>query len=112
VTAVVLGTQSNVVETLSPGTVSQSGGLWSFTVRLAETAGVGTQITGMKINGVDYSSSIKGFFGSDHLAANGAMEAPLEAPGTFTPGLQFFEFWGTDDLSGQHWYRVATVTLL
>ncbi len=112
VSAVVFGQQSNVVETLAPSPAYQSGGLWSFTVRLAETGGVGTRVTAMKINGTDYSSSITRWFGTDHIAANGAIEAPLQAPGNFPRGTQFFEFWGVDDASGQHWYRVDTVRLM
>jgi hypothetical protein len=110
VAAAVSAPQSNVVESLTPNPVYQSGGQWSFKIRLAETAGVATTIAAMKINGTDYSTSIKGWFGTDHIAANGAIEAPIQAPGSLPGGIQFFEFWGTDDASGQHWYRVATVS--
>lgn len=112
VTAVVFGAQSNVVETITPNPAYQSGGQWSFKVRLAETGGVATHVTGMKINGADYSSSVTAWFGTDRIAANGAIEAPLQAPGSFLSGIQFLEFWGVDDLSGQAWYRVATVNFM
>jgi len=112
VTAVVLGPQSNVVETLTPNPVYQSGGQWSFTIQLAETAGVATQVTAMKINGTDYSSSIKSWFGTDHISGSVAISAPLQAPGSFPSGTQYFEFWGMDNVSGQRWYRVATVSLM
>ena len=112
VTAVVFGPQSNVVETLAPSPVYQSGGQWSFKVRLAETGGVATHLTAMKINGTDYSTSIQGWFGTDHIAANSAIEAPLQAPGSFPAGTQYFEFWGSDDASGKPWYRVATVSFM
>lgn len=112
VTVGVSGPQSNVVETISPNPVYQSGGQWSFKVRLAETAGVATHVAGMKINGTDYSSSVKVWFGAEGIAANGAIEAPLQAPGSYPAGIQYFEFWGTDDVSGQTWYRVASVSLM
>ena len=81
-------------------------------MRLAETGGVATRVAGMKINGTDYSSSVKTWFGTDRIAANGAIEAPLQAPGSFPAGIQFLEFWGTDEASGQTWYRVASVSLM
>ncbi len=112
VTVVVFGPQSNVLETITPNPVYQSGGQWSFKVRLGETGGVATHVTGMKIDGTDYSSSVKSWFGTDRIAANGAIEAPLQAPGSFPGGAQFFEFWGVDDVSGQPWYRVASVSFL
>jgi hypothetical protein len=112
VTAIVTGPQSNVLETITPSTVFQSGGQWSFKIRLAETAGVATHVTGMKINGTDYSSSVKAWFGTDRIAANGAIEAPLNAPGSFATGSQFFEFWGVDDVSGKPWYRVASANFM
>jgi hypothetical protein len=112
VTAAVFAPQSNVVETISPNPVYQSGGQWSFTVKLAETAGVATQVTAMKINGTDYSSNIQSWFGTSRIAANAGISAPLQAPGSFPSGTQYIEFWGVDDLSGQHWYRVATVNLM
>ena len=112
VTAVVSAPQSNVVEKLAPNPAYQSGGQWSFTVQLAETAGVATKVTAMKINGTDYSSSITSWFGTNQIPANGSIQAPLQAPGTFPTGTQYFEFWGVDTASGQTWYRVATVSLM
>ncbi len=109
VTATVSAPQSDVAVSITPNPVAQSGGQWSFTVRLAETAGVATRVTAAKLNGTDYSSSLKNWFGSDHLDANGAIEAPLQGSGPFPRGAQYFEFWGVDDATGQHWYRVATV---
>jgi len=102
--------QSNVQPSINPNPVIQSGGLWNFTVTLAETAGVGTTLTAVKVNGADYSSSIAGWFGSNHIDANGQISAPLSATGRFPPGDQYFEFFGVDDGSGQTWYRTATVS--
>src|SRR5439155_3107164 len=96
---------SNVVVSITPNPVVQSGGFWSFTVRLSETGGAATRVTGLKFNAVDYKSSIASFFGSDRLASKGVLEAPLSGSGLFPTGPQYFEFEGVDDVTGQHWYR-------
>jgi hypothetical protein len=110
VTATVSVDQSNVVASISPNPAYQSGGQWSFTIQLAETAGVATHVTVLRLNGTDYSAYIAAWFGTASIAANAAIEAPLQAAG-LAPGDQYFEFEGIDDASGQTWYRVATVTL-
>jgi hypothetical protein len=89
--------------------VTQSGGQWSFQIRLAETAGAATRLTAVKVNGDDYTSSIKNWFGSDAIPANGTLTAPLHGTGLWPSGDQYFEFWGVDQASGQQWYRVTTV---
>lgn len=101
--------QSNVQASINPSPVVQSGGLWNFTVQLVETGGASTHVTGLKVNGTDYSSSLVGWFGSDHIDANGEIDAPLSATGRFPAGYQYFEIFGVDDVSGQTWYRTATV---
>jgi hypothetical protein len=110
VTASVRVDQSNVVASITPNPVVQGGGQWSFQIRLAETAGASTRVTALKFNGADYSSKIAGWFGTDRIAASGAIVAPLHGTGVLPYGDQYFEFWGVDDASGQPWYRVATVT--
>ena len=109
VTAAVRVDQSNVVAGITPNPVVQSSALWSFQIRLAETAGASTRVTAMKFNGTDYSANIADWFGTDRIAANGAIVAPLRGAGVFPHGDQYFEFWGVDEASGQPWYRVATV---
>jgi hypothetical protein len=101
--------QSNVTVTISPSPVTLSGGLWSFAVQLSESNGVATQLTSLKINGVDYTSSIPAWFGATAITASGTIMAPLAAPSTFLKGTQYFEFLGADAGSSQDWYRVATV---
>ena len=110
VTAAVRVDQSNVLASITPDTVAQGGGQWSFQIRLAETTGASTRVTALKFDGADYSSKIAGWFGTDRIAASGAIVAPLHGAGVFPHGDQYFEFWGVDDASGQPWYRVATVT--
>jgi hypothetical protein len=100
--------QSNVAATITPGQVQRTAGQWNFTIKLAETAGAATQVTAVKVNGADYSSSIQSWFGTSHIAAKGSISAPLSVPSGFPAGTQYFQFSGVDD-SGQHWYREATV---
>ncbi len=107
--AEVTTSQSNVQPAISPNPVILTGGLWNFTVQLVETGGAATTVTAIKVNGNDYSSSIVGWFGTNHIDANGEIDAPLSATGRFPAGYQYFEFFGVDDVSGQTWYRTATV---
>jgi hypothetical protein len=109
ITATMTAAPSAVNVTITPNPVVQSGGQWSFMIRLEETGGAPTRVTALKLNTTDYSSSIKGWFGTDHIDAKGAIEAPLQGKGRFPSGTQYFEFWGIDDATGQHWYRVATI---
>lgn len=101
--------QSNVQATINPSPVIQAGGLWNFTVQLVETAGAATTVTAVKVNGTDYSSYITSWFGTNHIGANAEIDAPLSATGLFPAGYQYFEIFGVDDVSGQTWYRTATV---
>ena len=110
VTAAVRVDQSNVLASITPNAVAQNGGQWSFQIRLAESAGASTRVTALKFDGADYSSKIASWFGTDRIAASGAIVAPLHGAGVFPHGDQYFEFWGVDDSSGQPWYRVATMT--
>jgi hypothetical protein len=75
---------------------------------LTETAGSATTVTGARINGVDYSASVAGWFGGAHLNAKASLSDVIQASGLAT-GNQTFEFWGVDDGSGTTWYRTLTV---
>ena len=101
--------QSNVAAGITPNPVARNGAEWSFQIRLLDTGGASTRVTAMKFNGADYSADIASWFGTDRIAANGAIVAPLRGAGVFPQGDQYFEFWGVDEASGQSWYRVATV---
>jgi hypothetical protein len=107
VTVTVQSPQSNVSAAVAPATVYASNGIWSFQMQLTETAGVATHLTALKIDGTDYSANIAQWFGTNQIAADGSIQAPLQASGLPT-GSQYFEFWGMDNASGQTWYRVAT----
>lgn len=110
VIATVREDQSNVQVAITPNPVIQSGGQFSFQIRLLETGGAATNITRIKVNSTDYSSSINDWFGTNHIGANGAVVAPLHGTGLFPAGNQYFEFWGVDEGSNLPWYRVTTVT--
>ncbi len=101
---------SSVIATAIPNPVKQNGNAWTLTLNLTETAGAATTLTGFKIDGVDYSSSILGFFGSANLPANGTLNALIHTTGLFTPVTKYFEFYGRDNSSGQTWYRLLPVT--
>jgi hypothetical protein len=109
VTVTVQASQSNVTAMVAPATVTSSNGIWSFQIQLADTAGVATRLTAIKINGTDYSANIAAWFGANQIPASGAILAQLKASGV-PAGPQYFEFWGADNASGQTWYRVATAT--
>jgi hypothetical protein len=110
VVATVKVDQSNVTAAVSPSAVVSNAGLWSFQVKLTESAGVATTVTAIKFNGTDYSANIADWFGSTRIPANGSITAPLSGSGLFPAGDQYFEFWGVDEVSGATWYRVATIT--
>ncbi|HLW76525.1 MAG TPA: trypsin-like peptidase domain-containing protein, partial [Bryobacteraceae bacterium] len=103
---------SNVVATATPNPVpsTSNGTVWSLTLQLQETNGAATTLTAMKIDGVDYSSSIAAFFGSALIPANGTVSAGIHTTGLVTPVVKYFEFFGKDNLSGNTWYRELPVT--
>lgn len=101
---------SNVVATATPNPVPQTGDNWSLTLQLQETNGSSTTLTGFKIDGVDYTSSIGAFFGGNLIPANGTVHASIHTSGLITPVTKFFEFYGKDMLSGNTWYRMVPVT--
>jgi hypothetical protein len=101
---------SNVTVSAVPNPVPQDSNTWTLTLNLAESAGASTTVTGLKIDGTDYSSSIPAFFGSANLPANGTLAGTIHTSGLYAPVTKFFEFFGRDNGSGQTWYRQLTVT--
>jgi len=101
---------SNVVATANPNPVPESGANWQLSLQLQETGGAATELTQMKIDGVDYSANLATWFGSTTLPANGTLTATLYTAGLSVPVTKYFEFWGKDVLSGATWYRLLTVT--
>jgi len=101
---------STVTVSAIPNPVSQNGTTWSLRLHLAESNGSPTRVTGLRIDGADYSEQIAAWFGSNRIAALGALDANINTSGLVTPVDKFFEFFGRDEGSGQTWYRTLTVT--
>jgi len=101
---------SNVTVSAIPNPVPVSGTTWSLSLQLQETGGAATTLTQLKIDGVDYSANIAGWFGSASLPANGTLTAAIHTGGLVTPVTKYFEFFGQDVASGQTWYRQLPVT--
>jgi hypothetical protein len=119
VTSVSLGgpTKLSVVTpSVTPNPVYQqapdaSGATFSFTVKLSETAGVDTTVTGLNIDGVNYSGSAAKFFGSASLPAHGTLSASLKAANIAVPSNVVFVFTGRD-ASGATWTQQISVPFL
>ena len=103
---------SNIVVSAVPNPVPQSGTTWRLSLHLAETNGAATRLTGLKIDGVDYTANIPAWFGTAIIPANGAANGIIHTSGLVTPVLKFFEFFGRDAASGQTWYRTMLVTFV
>ncbi len=103
---------SNVVVSSVPNPVpsTQNGAAWQLTLVLHETNGSPTTLTGLRIDGADYSANIPGFFGTTKIPANGSIQGTIHTGGLIPPVTKFFEFYGTDRSSGQTWYRQLEVT--
>jgi hypothetical protein len=106
---------SNVILSIAPNPVLASGtgpdgARWAFKIRLEEISGkVATRITTLRINAVDLSSRIVDWFGADRLAAGGLLEATLRGANLNVPTDIVFEVGGTDETTGQTWYRTLAV---
>jgi hypothetical protein len=80
---------------------------WFLRLSLEEKAGVATVLTRIRLNGVEYP--VAPWFGAGRLEALGRLDLWLQSDGPFSPGDQYFEFWGQDEGDGEPWYRLATV---
>jgi hypothetical protein len=109
VTITPAGTASNVVASATPNPVTGVNSVWSFNVKLTNSGGA-TTVTGMTINGANYTSSITAWFGTNQLAANGVLSVNLQARGVAKGTNEVFVFTGTDP-SGRTWSTSLTVTL-
>jgi subtilase family serine protease len=103
------GTASNVTATANPNPVTGVNGVWTFNVKLSDSGGA-TKVTGMTINGANYSSSITSWFGTNQLPAGGSLSVNLQVRGVTSGTKEVFVFSGTDP-SGQTWSTTLAVTL-
>ncbi len=80
-----------------------------FTLRLAETAGTPTTLTGFTMDGYDYSAQIAAFFGSANVPASGTLSAAVRFKDRDVPAGIAITLSGSDP-SGQKWSRQLTVS--
>jgi uncharacterized protein (TIGR03437 family) len=81
---------------------------WNFTLTLTEAAGVAATLTGMTINGTDYSSQITSLFGSGSIPANQAISAQIGLSNLSVPAKVPFKFSGVD-ASGKAWSEQLSI---
>lgn len=94
---------------VAPGTPDSAGCRYSFSISAVETAGIDTRLTGLRINGEDYSSSLGAWFGGTELPRNGRLEARVRVCAPSTPAPHVFTLGGIDPLSGTAWTQSTTV---
>ena len=111
-------TQSQVSLTVAPNPVYQQppdsdGYQWSFSVQLAESAGVSTTITRLKIDSVDYTSELPALFRGTRLAAWGTLRSgSLRLKNRQVPFTSTVEIDGIDPATFRVWQVTAPVLLL
>jgi len=106
-------THSAVVPTIAGGSPVYETGAnsWTFTLTLNEEAGFATKLTGITINGTDYSSQIASLFGTAAIAANGSISAKITLQNlnvSSGPASVAFSFSGTDT-GGAAWNNTMTM---
>jgi hypothetical protein len=100
-----------VVATITPNPVYQTRGGWYLTMRLAETAGVGTTLSSFAINGQNSSQLIPSLFGTSKIPASGALSSNVALNGVSVPAALAFSFGGVD-ANGHSWSQSVSVQLL
>ncbi|MGA2724932.1 MAG: protease pro-enzyme activation domain-containing protein [Bryobacteraceae bacterium] len=81
---------------------------WNFTLTLTEEAGVPTTLSGMTIDGTDYSSQFATLFGSASIPANRSISAQIGLSNLNVPANVAFTFSGVD-VSGRQWSQQLSV---
>ncbi len=109
--------KSNIVVSINPNPVPEgqpdaNGFAWGFTMTLRETAGVSTRVTSLNIAGVDYSSKIRAWFGTDTIPASGSISVSLRANAPDPPQTETLEFGGADIGTGAEWSVPTSITFL
>jgi hypothetical protein len=101
-------TGSNVLVSVAPNSISQTSTGWAVTLRLQETAGVPTTITGFTVNGTSFTSAVRAFFGSTQIAALGTLASSMQIQWKPLPATIVFAFTGVD-ASGRQWSQSLSV---
>jgi len=104
---------SAVVASLDQNPVFQQqpdarGNGWVFNLTLQEEAGIATTLTGMSINGVDYTSQITALFGGASIPAAGSITAKIGLANIAVPANIPFTFSGVD-ASGAQWSQQLSI---
>jgi uncharacterized protein (TIGR03437 family) len=82
---------------------------WNFTMTLAEEAGIATKLTGLTIDGTDYTAQIAALFGSANIGANQSITAQqITLTNLTVPKNVAFTFSGVDG-SGRKWSEDLSV---
>ena len=107
-------TASVVVPSVEPSPVYEQaadadGFAWFYTVRLTETGGAPTTITGFAIDGYDLTEYLDVLFGTANLPAGGSLSVDLRAKNLEVPSDHVFVFAGVDG-SGQKWAKQVTAS--
>ena len=85
---------------------------WSFTVHLAETAGIGTTLTGLKVDSTDYSPMLPALFATTRLPGLSALSSiALREKNLKVPLTSTLEVTGVDD-AGYSWQATAQIEFL
>lgn len=72
----------NVAIAFSPNPVSNAGnGSWNYSLTLSETGGAAVALTGLSVNGHDYTSQISQWFGSNQIPASGNLSGSFTTTG-------------------------------
>jgi uncharacterized protein (TIGR03437 family) len=82
---------------------------WTFTLTLTEEAGVSTTLTGLTIDGTNYSSQIASLFGSSSIPANQSISAQITLSSLSVPANVPFTIGGVDAGSGRAWSQQLSV---
>lgn len=83
------------------------GNNWTFTLSVAEQAGVNTTLTDFLVDGTSFGSQIPSFFGSANLPARGSLTAALGDRTLTPPVTRTFELRGVD-ASGRTWSQTLS----
>ena len=82
---------------------------WTFTLTLTDETAVSTMLTGLTINGTNYSSQIASLFGNVNIPANQSISAQITLSGLTVPANVPFTISGTDAGSGRQWSQQLSV---
>lgn len=81
---------------------------WNFTLTLTEEAAVPTTLTGLTINGTDYSAQIVSLFGSASISANQSISAQIALSNLSVPANVPFTLSGMD-AGGRQWKQQLSI---